>query len=145
MYAGSHEWVKVDGKTVIVGITNHAQDYLGDAVYVELPEVGAVESAKATSDVYYLVSGDMVKVNEELNNSHGLYKFKDRLQSLFEVGGAKIVLVEDFSSNAQDMLESVKEEKRRKQMEAVAEDLFNTEKGRRRGVAGSLHRLLTHG
>ncbi|KAJ6422917.1 hypothetical protein OIU84_023954 [Salix udensis] len=72
MYAGSHEWVKVDGKTVIVGITNHAQDYLGDAVYVELPEVGAVESAKATSDVYYLVSGDMVKVNEELNNSHGL-------------------------------------------------------------------------
>ncbi|KAB5563910.1 hypothetical protein DKX38_003964 [Salix brachista] len=70
MYAGSHEWVKVDGKTAIVGITNHAQDYLGDAVYVELPEVGAVESAKATSDVYYLVSGDMVKVNEELNNSH---------------------------------------------------------------------------
>ncbi|KAG5255474.1 glycine cleavage system protein [Salix suchowensis] len=71
-YAGSHEWVKVDGKTAIVGITNHAQDYLGDAVYVELPEVGAVESAKATSDVYYLVSGDMVKVNEELNNSYGL-------------------------------------------------------------------------
>ncbi|KAJ6753230.1 hypothetical protein OIU79_026133 [Salix purpurea] len=43
------------------------------------------------------------------------------------------------------MLESVKEEKRRKQMEAVAEDLFNTVKGRRRGVAGSLHGLLTHG
>ncbi|KAJ6688811.1 GLYCINE CLEAVAGE SYSTEM H PROTEIN [Salix koriyanagi] len=66
MYAGSHEWVKVDGKTAIVGITNHAQDYLGDVVYVELPEVGAVESAKTTSDVYYLVSGDMVKVNESL-------------------------------------------------------------------------------
>ncbi|KAJ6752568.1 hypothetical protein OIU85_002933 [Salix viminalis] len=51
----------------------------------------------------------------------------------------------DFDYGNQDMLESVKEEKRRKQMEAVAEDLFNTEKGRRRGVAGSLHRLLTHG
>ncbi|KAG5222991.1 glycine cleavage system protein [Salix suchowensis] len=62
MYVGSHEWVKVDGKTAIVGITNYAQDYLGDAVYVELPEVGAVESAKATSDVYYLVSGDMLKL-----------------------------------------------------------------------------------
>ncbi|KAJ6753232.1 NIBRIN-RELATED [Salix purpurea] len=51
----------------------------------------------------------------------------------------------DFDYGNQDMLESVKEEKRRKQMEAVAEDLFNTEKGRRRGVAGSLHGLLTHG
>lgn len=51
----------------------------------------------------------------------------------------------DFDYGNQDMLESVKEEKRRKQMEAIAEDLFNTEKGRRRGVAGSLHGLLTRG
>ncbi|KAH8486229.1 hypothetical protein H0E87_025302 [Populus deltoides] len=51
----------------------------------------------------------------------------------------------DFDYGNQDMLESVKEEKRRKQMEAIAEDLFNTEKGRRRGVAGSLHVLLTRG
>ncbi|KAJ6421077.1 hypothetical protein OIU84_028453 [Salix udensis] len=54
-------------------------------------------------------------------------------------------LKRDFDYGNQDMVESVKEEKRRKQMEAVAEDLFNTEKGRRRGVAGSLHGLLTHG
>ncbi|KAJ6867887.1 hypothetical protein NC651_033043 [Populus alba x Populus x berolinensis] len=51
----------------------------------------------------------------------------------------------DCDYGNQDMLESVKEEKRRKQMEAIAEDLFNTEKARRRGVAGSLHGLLTRG
>ncbi|XP_015883950.1 glycine cleavage system H protein 2, mitochondrial isoform X2 [Ziziphus jujuba] len=81
-YAESHEWVKVDGKTATVGITDHAQDHLGDVVYVELPDVGhsvtqgsgfgAVESVKATSDVYSPVSGKVVQVNEELNKSPGL-------------------------------------------------------------------------
>ncbi|KAJ6761150.1 GLYCINE CLEAVAGE SYSTEM H PROTEIN [Salix purpurea] len=80
-YAESHEWVKVDGNTATVGITDHAQDHLGDVVFVELPEVGAtvsqgsgfgaVESVKATSDVYSPVSGNVVEVNEELNNSPG--------------------------------------------------------------------------
>lgn len=81
-YANSHEWVKVDGNSATVGITDHAQDHLGDVVYVELPEVGvavkqgegfgAVESVKATSDVYSPVSGKVVEVNEELNSSPGL-------------------------------------------------------------------------
>ncbi|CAL5412706.1 unnamed protein product [Camellia sinensis] len=81
-YADSHEWVKVEGKSATVGITDHAQDHLGDVVYVELPEVGvavtqggsfgAVESVKATSDIYSPVSGKVVEVNEELNNSPGL-------------------------------------------------------------------------
>ncbi|CAK7337007.1 unnamed protein product [Dovyalis caffra] len=81
-YAESHEWVKVDGNTATVGITDHAQDHLGDVVYVELPEVGAtvnqgsgfgaVESVKATSDVYSPVSGEVVEVNDELNSSPGL-------------------------------------------------------------------------
>ncbi|KAM1123012.1 hypothetical protein ACFX13_004548 [Malus domestica] len=81
-YAHSHEWVKVDGNSATVGITDHAQDHLGDVVYVELPEVGAsvkqgegfgaVESVKATSDVYSPVSGKVVEVNEELSNSPGL-------------------------------------------------------------------------
>ncbi|KAJ6876077.1 proteasome subunit alpha type-2-A isoform X1 [Populus alba x Populus x berolinensis] len=81
-YAESHEWVKVAGNTATVGITDHAQDHLGDVVYVELPEVGAtvnqgsgfgaVESVKATSDVYSPVSGNVVEVNEELSNSPGL-------------------------------------------------------------------------
>lgn len=81
-YAESHEWVKVNGNAATVGITDHAQDHLGDVVYVELPEVGttvtqgnsfgAVESVKATSDINSPVSGKVVEVNEELTSSPGL-------------------------------------------------------------------------
>ncbi|XP_060957563.1 glycine cleavage system H protein 2, mitochondrial isoform X1 [Cannabis sativa] len=81
-YADSHEWVKVDGNSATVGITDHAQDHLGDVVYVELPEVGAsvsqgesfgaVESVKASSDIYSPISGKVVEVNEELSTSPGL-------------------------------------------------------------------------
>ncbi|KAM3742145.1 hypothetical protein ACB098_07G048900 [Castanea mollissima] len=78
----SHEWVKVEGNSATVGITVHAQDHLGDVVYVELPEVGAqvsqgdsfgvVESVKATNDINSPISGIVVEVNEELNDSPGL-------------------------------------------------------------------------
>ncbi|KAK1257587.1 hypothetical protein QJS04_geneDACA014389 [Acorus gramineus] len=81
-YCDSHEWVKVDGTSATVGITDHAQDHLGDVVYVELPQIGttvtqgasfgAVESVKATSDVNSPVSGKVIEVNEELSNSPGL-------------------------------------------------------------------------
>lgn len=81
-YSDSHEWVKVEGSSATVGITDHAQDHLGDVVYVELPEegstvtqggsFGAVESVKATSDLISPVSGNVIKVNEELSNSPGL-------------------------------------------------------------------------
>ncbi|XP_020109774.1 glycine cleavage system H protein 2, mitochondrial [Ananas comosus] len=81
-YADSHEWVKVDGDSATVGITDHAQDHLGDVVYVELPDVGAnvkqgksfgaVESVKATSDVYSPVSGEVIEVNSKLSDSPGL-------------------------------------------------------------------------
>ncbi|XP_043699716.1 glycine cleavage system H protein 2, mitochondrial-like [Telopea speciosissima] len=81
-YADTHEWVKVDGTSATIGITDHAQDHLGDVVYVELPEVGAsvtqgngfgaVESVKATSDVNSPVSGKVAEVNEVLNSSPGL-------------------------------------------------------------------------
>eukprot|EP00268_Persea_americana_P026154 TRINITY_DN2553_c0_g1_i1.p1 TRINITY_DN2553_c0_g1~~TRINITY_DN2553_c0_g1_i1.p1 ORF type:complete len:155 (+),score=38.74 TRINITY_DN2553_c0_g1_i1:177-641(+) len=81
-YADSHEWVKLNGTSATIGITDHAQDHLGDVVFVELPEVGtsvtqgnsfgAVESVKATSDVNSPVSGKVVEVNEELNSSPGL-------------------------------------------------------------------------
>lgn len=79
-YASSHEWARLeeDG-TVTVGITHHAQDSLGDVVFVELPEVGAeygageeaavVESVKAASDIYAPVSGEVVAVNEALEDS----------------------------------------------------------------------------
>lgn len=79
-YVASHEWLRqeADG-TITVGITHHAQDLLGDIVYVELPEVGAnvevdaeiavVESVKAASDVYAPISGEIVEVNEALVDS----------------------------------------------------------------------------
>ena len=79
-HASSHEWARLeeDG-TVTVGITHHAQDSLGDVVFVELPEVGAeygageeaavVESVKAASDIYAPVSGEVVAVNDALEES----------------------------------------------------------------------------
>lgn len=78
-YAESHEWVLDNGDgTVTIGITDHAQDLLGDVVYVELPEVGMettateqfslVESVKAASDIYAPVSGEVVEVNEDLDD-----------------------------------------------------------------------------
>lgn len=79
-YADSHEWVLDNGDgTVTVGITDHAQELLGDVVYLELPEVGVettaaeqfslVESVKAASDIYAPVSGEVVEVNEALDDS----------------------------------------------------------------------------
>ncbi len=78
-YSKDHEWVKIDGKEAYVGISDHAQDSLGDIVYVELPEVGdefdkgeafaVVESTKAASDVYLPVAGKVVEVNEALDDA----------------------------------------------------------------------------
>lgn len=75
-YTKEHEWVNVDGKTATVGITNYAQEALGDIVFVELPKVGAdvaagksfgtVESVKSVSELYAPVSGKVSAVNEEL-------------------------------------------------------------------------------
>ena len=79
-YMSSHEWVRVDADgTAYVGITDHAQNAMGDLVYVELPEVGdtlaagdevgVVESVKAASDIYSPVSGEIIAINEELNDN----------------------------------------------------------------------------
>lgn len=75
-FTPEHEWIRVDGDLATVGITRHAQDALGDVVFVELPEVGkrlaqkdvagVVESVKAAADVYAPVSGEVVEVNEAL-------------------------------------------------------------------------------
>lgn len=81
-YAATHEWVRDEGDgTVTVGITDHAQDSLGDVVYVELPEAGAtvaaadevavVESVKAASDIYAPVSGEIIAINELLEDEPG--------------------------------------------------------------------------
>ena len=81
-YTEDHEWLKIEGDTATVGITVHAQDALGDVVFVELPEVGAtfaqkdtagvVESVKAAADVYMPVSGEVVEVNEALRDDPSL-------------------------------------------------------------------------
>ena len=78
-YTKTHEWVKVEGKNVKIGITYHAQEQLHDIVYVELPNVGdeiakgdnlgVVESVKAASDIYAPISGKVVAVNDEVVNS----------------------------------------------------------------------------
>jgi glycine cleavage system H protein len=75
-YTEDHEWLNIDGDTATVGITVHAQDALGDVVFVDLPALGAtlaqkdtagvVESVKAAADVYMPVSGEVIEVNEAL-------------------------------------------------------------------------------
>jgi len=95
-YTKSHEWLKVDGATGTVGITDYAQDSLGDIVFVELPKDGAalkageifgsVESVKAVSDLYAPISGTVTEINEALNmapetinsdaNTTWIYKFE---------------------------------------------------------------------
>jgi glycine cleavage system H protein len=81
-YSKEHEWVRVDGDVATIGISEHAQQQLGDVVFVELPEVGrevaqktamaVVESVKAASDVYAPISGKVVEVNEALNDDPAL-------------------------------------------------------------------------
>ncbi|KAF1026339.1 MAG: Glycine cleavage system H protein [Acinetobacter bereziniae] len=77
-YAATHEWAKIEGDLVITGISDHAQDALGDLVYVEAPEVGSrvtagaqagvVESVKTVSDIHAPVSGEVVEVNTALED-----------------------------------------------------------------------------
>ncbi len=116
-YTDEHEWLKVDGDIATVGITNHAQEQLGDLVFVELPDVGAtleqgddgvvVESVKAASDVYAPASGEVTEVNDALTadaaivnasaESDGwLYKMKlsdtDQLNELLDLDGYKSLI-----------------------------------------------------
>ncbi|MGA2585996.1 MAG: glycine cleavage system protein GcvH [Candidatus Aminicenantales bacterium] len=78
-YTKDHEWVEVKGETATVGITDYAQNHLGDVVYVELPAlgkhldvhqtIGSIESVKAVSEVFSPVSGEVLEVNADLNNA----------------------------------------------------------------------------
>ncbi|HXY14509.1 MAG TPA: glycine cleavage system protein GcvH [Terriglobales bacterium] len=98
-YAKSHEWTKPDGQSATIGITNYAQESLGDIVFVDLPKVGSeitagksfgsVESVKAVSDLYAPVSGTVMAINDELAKSpekinqdaHGAWMLKIKLKS----------------------------------------------------------------
>jgi len=78
LYTKDHEWLRVDGDTAVVGITDYAQHELGDVVFVDLPEVGdnfdanepfgSVESVKAVSEIFCPVGGEVVEINPELEN-----------------------------------------------------------------------------
>lgn len=78
-YTSDHEWVKMEGSDFVIGITDHAQDSLGDVTFVELPDIGSrfedkavfgvVESVKAASDLYMPVTGEVIEVNNSLNDS----------------------------------------------------------------------------
>jgi len=115
-YTKEHEWLKVDGTAGTIGITDHAQNSLGDIVFVELPKVGAeitagqtfgsVESVKAVSDLYAPVSGTVTEINEALNTSpeqvnkdaHGAWMIKVTLKNPAEVG--KLLSAEDYEKFA---------------------------------------------
>lgn len=81
-FTESHEWISIEGKVGVVGVTNHAQEELGDIVYVELPEVGkkveankeaaVLESTKAAADVYSPATGTVIAVNDILNDESEL-------------------------------------------------------------------------
>jgi glycine cleavage system H protein len=104
-YTKDHEWVRVDGDTGIVGITNFAQQQLGDVVYVDLPEVGrqlsagetfgTIESVKAVSELYAPVTGEVVEVNAALKDKpedvnakpHDTWMIKVRLANAAETSG----------------------------------------------------------
>ena len=77
-YTKEHEWVEVDGETATVGITNHAQESLGDIVFIDLPTIGkevksneelcVIESVKAASDIYAPLDGEIIDINNNLSN-----------------------------------------------------------------------------
>lgn len=81
-YTKEHEWVRLEGDAAALGISDHAQEQLGDVVFVDLPEVGrqisrgapfaVVESVKAASDVYAPVSGEVIEINQALEGDPGL-------------------------------------------------------------------------
>ena len=121
-YTKEHEWIKIEGKSATVGITNYAQESLGDIVFVDLPKVGAelsagktfgsVESVKAVSDLYAPASGTVTEVNGELatapekinKDAHGSWMLKmnlknpDELNSLLSAADYEKFVSEETSS-----------------------------------------------
>lgn len=115
-YTKEHEWLKVDGSTGTIGITDHAQNSLGDIVFVELPKVGSeitagqtfgsVESVKAVSDLYAPVSGTVTEINEALNttpedvnkDAHAAWMIKVTLKDPAEV--ASLMSAADYETFA---------------------------------------------
>ena len=111
-YTREHEWIKVDGNQATIGITDYAQNSLGDIVFVELPKVGdeltsgktfgSVESVKAVSDLYAPASGKVVAINDQLTNApekinsdaHGAWMVRIQLKDAGEVN--KLLSSDDY-------------------------------------------------
>lgn len=100
LYTKEHEWIKIDGDSGVIGITDHAQHALGDVTFVDLPKIGAqakqfdtlmtVESVKAASDIYAPLSGEVTQVNTALENNPGLIN-----QSCYEDGWLARIRIKD--------------------------------------------------
>jgi glycine cleavage system H protein len=100
-YSKDHEWIRVEGDKVVVGITDYAQGELGDVVFVELPEIGkklekgeafgTIEAVKAVSDLYCPVSGEIAEINDKLEGDPALVN-----QSPYEDGWMVKVIVSDM-------------------------------------------------
>lgn len=111
-YTKEHDWGRIEGNRVVIGITDYAQQELGDVIFVELPEVGSdvkqlepfgtIESVKAVSDLYSPVSGRVVEVNEGLEN-------EPELVNTDPYGEGWMVIVEMTDPSELDNLLSVKE------------------------------------
>ena len=119
-YVSSHEWVRLeDDGTATIGITDHAQEALGDVVFVELPEVGAqlgagdeagvVESVKAASDIYAPIGGEIIAINENLEDSPEVINadpygdgwfFRMRLDDVADV--EELMTAEQYDASCQD-------------------------------------------
>lgn len=117
-YTKEHEWIKVDGNQATIGITDYAQNSLGDIVFVELPKIGeelsagksfgSVESVKAVSDLYAPASGKVVAINDELTNApekinsdaHGSWMIRIQLNNAGEVN--KLLSSQDYEKFVQE-------------------------------------------
>ena len=108
-YTKDHEWIKLNDNIATVGITNHAQESLGDIVFVDLPEIGktvnaggevsVIESVKAASDIYSPVDGEILEINEKLNDDASLINKDAELEGwIFKIKISDIKQLENHMS-----------------------------------------------
>ncbi|HDN98032.1 MAG TPA: glycine cleavage system protein GcvH [bacterium] len=122
LYTKEHEWIKIEGNLGTIGITDYAQNALGDITFVELPKVGdevkqfkpfaSVESVKAASDIYAPMSGKVVKLNEKLSTSPELINnspYKDGWIAVIEISDEKekenLMTAEEYKKYVEELSE----------------------------------------